>query len=99
LVRFGGTANGVYGSHYATNIGDQDAEIVHPDQQNQGIGTRLMHEIEQAFDHARRFELFTGDRSTRNLYLYGKLGYRAFKRQAISDRVTLVFLEKTGPGS
>jgi GNAT superfamily N-acetyltransferase len=73
--------------------------IVHPDLWGQGIGTRLMHDIEQIFDHAGRFELFTGDKSTRNLSLYRKLGYKASRRQAITDALTLVFLEKNGPGS
>ena len=68
--------------------------IVHPDSQNQGIGTRLMIEIEAAFGQARRFELFTGHRSERNLYLYQKLGYRPFRRQRFTDSLTLVYLEK-----
>jgi ribosomal protein S18 acetylase RimI-like enzyme len=41
--------------------------IVHPDLQNQGIGTRLMNEIEKHFHQARRYELFTGEKSGRNL--------------------------------
>jgi quercetin dioxygenase-like cupin family protein/GNAT superfamily N-acetyltransferase len=68
--------------------------IVHPDVQNRGIGTRLLGEIERACDHAERYELFTGHKSERNLYLYRKLGYTPFKRQAITDALTLVFLEK-----
>lgn len=68
--------------------------IVHPDHQNQSIGTRLMHEIEGRFKNTQRFELFTGRKSARNLYLYRKLGYTEFKRQVISERLTLVFLEK-----
>ena len=68
--------------------------IVHPDVQNQGIGTRLMHEIEVAFASTERFELFTGSKSERNLYLYGKLGYEGFREQQITDKVSLIFLEK-----
>jgi ribosomal protein S18 acetylase RimI-like enzyme len=68
--------------------------IVHPDFQNQGIGTKLMSEIERIFNHCRRFELFTGDRSKRNLYLYQKLGYKIFKTAKITDLTTIVFLEK-----
>ena len=68
--------------------------IVHPDYQNRGIGARLMEEIEARFPQAERFELFTGTRSEKNLYLYRKLGYRAYKRRAISEKVTLVFLQK-----
>jgi phosphoribosylanthranilate isomerase len=67
--------------------------IVHPDFQNRGIGSRLLREIEGRFD-CGRFELFTSARSERNLYLYVKLGYREFKRIALSEKTTLVFLEK-----
>jgi hypothetical protein len=53
-----------------------------------------MNEIEHAFSHAARFELFTGHLSERNLYLYRKLGYRSFKQERITDALTLVYLEK-----
>ena len=68
--------------------------IVHPDSQNRGIGSRLMEKIEAAFAQARRFELFTGHRSERNLYLYQKLGYRPFRREQVTTALTLVYLEK-----
>ena len=68
--------------------------IVHPDCQNQGIGSRLMQGIEQRFHGVKRYELFTSQRSTRNLYLYQKLGYRPFRQEPLSERVTLVYLEK-----
>ncbi|MGD9145014.1 MAG: GNAT family N-acetyltransferase [Anaerolineae bacterium] len=69
--------------------------IVHPDSQNRGIGSRLMEEIEAVFAQAGRFELFTGHRSERNLYLYQKLGYRPFRREQVTAALTLVYLEKT----
>jgi len=68
--------------------------IVHPDVQNRGIGTRLMGEIEQTFSQAKRFELFTGSESKRNLYLYQKLGYKPFKTEMITKTTEIVFLEK-----
>jgi GNAT superfamily N-acetyltransferase len=68
--------------------------IVHPDFQNRGIGTQLVGEIERVFAEAKRFEIFTGDRSERNLYLYRKLGYRVFESRELTDKVTLVFMEK-----
>ncbi|MFN2245231.1 MAG: GNAT family N-acetyltransferase [Anaerolineae bacterium] len=71
--------------------------IVHPDYQNQGIGTRLVGEIEQVFRSAARFELFTGHRSERNLALYRKLGYRPFRQERISEALSLVYLEKVQP--
>ncbi len=68
--------------------------IVHPDYQNRGIGTRLMNDIERIFNGCKRFELFTGDRSERNLRLYQKLGYRILKTSKITDRTNILFLEK-----
>ncbi len=75
--------------------------IVHPASQNQGLGTNLMNEIEGRFGRAERFELFTGHRSERNLHLYRKLGYRVFREQEISEKLTLLFMEKenSGPGN
>ena len=67
--------------------------MVKPDSQNRGKGTRLIQAIEEHFRMADRYELFTGYRSTRNLYLYGKLGYRS-KRVPVDDLIILVFLEK-----
>lgn len=69
--------------------------IVHPDFQNQGIGTSLIHEIERRFGHAKRFELFTGHLSKRNIYLYQKLGYQAFNREKVDKNLELVYMEKT----
>jgi indole-3-glycerol phosphate synthase len=68
--------------------------IVHPDWQNQGFGARLMAAIENRFGDAQRYELFTGDRSERNLHLYQKLGYQPFRSERLNEQVTLVFLEK-----
>jgi len=68
--------------------------IVDPSFQNQGIGTKLMIEIGKRFEHIKRFELFTGYKSKKNLYLYNKLGYREFRRDKVSDKLTLVFMER-----
>jgi ribosomal protein S18 acetylase RimI-like enzyme len=68
--------------------------IVHPDFQNRGIGTKLMNEIETIFNGCKRFELFTGDKSEKNLRLYQKRGYRIFKTAKMTDRTNIVFLEK-----
>ena len=68
--------------------------IVDPTYQNKGIGTKLLIEIENRFTHAQRFELFTGHKSSKNLHLYDKLGYKEFKRKNISNKLTLIFLEK-----
>jgi phosphoribosylanthranilate isomerase len=68
--------------------------IVHPEWENHGIGGRLLREIEARFPQAARYELFTSARSARNLYLYRKMGYQAFREQPLNERVTLVYLEK-----
>jgi len=67
--------------------------IAHPACQNQGIGTRLMREIEGAFKEVRRFELFTGHSSEEPLHIYRKLGYTEFKQKELETH-TLTFLEK-----
>ena|SRR6476661_2662116 len=68
--------------------------IVKPEYQNRGLGTRLLYAIEEHFKLANRYELFTGDKSARNLHLYKKLGYHEFKRIHVNDQITMVFLEK-----
>jgi GNAT superfamily N-acetyltransferase len=68
--------------------------IVHPDFQNHGIGKELMGRIEEVFKEAARFEIFTGHKSERNLYLYEKLGYQRFKTVTANEKLDIVFLEK-----
>lgn len=68
--------------------------IVDRERQGQGIGTQLMRAIERSYPDIARFELFTGDRSTRNLVLYQRLGYHELRRQQVHPGLTLVFLEK-----
>jgi N-acetylglutamate synthase-like GNAT family acetyltransferase len=68
--------------------------IVKGDIQNQGMGRMLLESIESTFKDCNRFELFTGLRSEKNLYLYNKQGYREFKRQMLNDSLTMVYLEK-----
>ena len=68
--------------------------IVHPEYQDRGLGTKLLQEIENAFDHVARYELFTGHKSRKNLYLYQKNGYKILRRQRVTDGLTIVFMEK-----
>lgn len=68
--------------------------IVHPDFQNQGMGKALMGKMEEAFPESRRFELFTGEKSLKNIRLYEKLGYVIFKTQKVTENLCFVFLEK-----
>lgn len=68
--------------------------IVDPAHQNKGIGRTLMAAIEARFPECARFELFTGEKSTKNISLYTQLGYSEFRREEVSDTLTFVFLEK-----
>ncbi len=68
--------------------------IVHPDFQNQGIGIRLMKEIENFFMECKRFELMAGHKSERNLKLYKRLGYTKVKTEKLTENLDLVYLEK-----
>jgi catechol 2,3-dioxygenase-like lactoylglutathione lyase family enzyme/N-acetylglutamate synthase-like GNAT family acetyltransferase len=67
--------------------------IVEPGFQNMGFGKLLLTSIESKFNKANRFELFTGNRSERNLYLYKKCGYNEFKKET-HDNLIFTFLEK-----
>ncbi len=65
-----------------------------PKHQNQGIGKALMNAIESRFPDVARFELFTGDKSLKNICLYEKLGYKKIGEK--KDRqITLVVMEKS----
>lgn len=68
--------------------------IVHPSRQGRGLGKRIMAAIEAQFPQAKRFELFTGHLSTRNLFFYRSLGYRELKTVALSPELSFIYLEK-----
>lgn len=68
--------------------------IVKPDFQNQGIGKKLMTEIERLFDNCLTYELFTGNKSTKNLILYRKLGYKDCRTEQINNNLNLIYLQK-----
>jgi len=67
--------------------------IVLPSCQNKGIGKQLMQTIENEFQ-GKRFELFTGAKSEKNLAFYEKCGYRRFKTEEVKPGLTMVYLEK-----
>ena len=68
--------------------------MVHPDYRCRGYGTRLLDEIEKCFP-GRRYELFTSTRSSDNIRLYERNGYREFDLRPVSDELVFVYLEKT----
>jgi len=72
--------------------------IVHPHFWKKGIGTKLVREMEAAFPQARRFETFTGQKSTHTMEPYQKLGYLPFRQEKISELRERVYLEKNRRG-
>lgn len=68
--------------------------FVHPEFQNRGIGTDLMNTIEKRFSHMPRYELFTGYKDKKNIYLYKKLGYTIYKKTRRHDGIIFYFMEK-----
>lgn len=68
--------------------------IVDPLFQNNGLGARLLNEIENIFIDCKTYELFTGFKSEKNLYFYNKYGYKEIKREKMNDKLTLVYLAK-----
>ncbi|KGE17077.1 GNAT family N-acetyltransferase [Paenibacillus wynnii] len=89
--RIVGSVRAISKENLTCNIGKL---IVHPDFQNRGIGRKLMKSIEDIFSHTKRFELFTGHRSKKNLNLYWKLGYTQHKSEEVNQNLTLIFLNK-----
>ena len=77
----------------------RDAHIgslcVMPIFQRKGIGETLLLEAEKyVCDQIRRFVLFTGHKSTKNLELYAKNGYKEFSRKSSGLGFDFVFMEK-----
>ncbi len=68
--------------------------MVHPDKQGQGLGTKLLLEMEKQYPN-KRYELFTSSRSEKNIALYKCLGYKIFSEKQITDELKFVYLEKT----
>ncbi len=79
------------------NIGYIGKLIVEPELQGRGLGSALLHAIEEMLD-VNQFELFTSASSERNLGLYQRRGYKITKESILSDSVPklrLIYLTKT----
>ena len=68
--------------------------IVSPMYQNKGIGRALMSEAETRLKNVTSIELFTGEKSSRNIHLYQSLGYTIFDIIPETDTVNLVSMIK-----
>ena len=67
--------------------------IVCPEFQRQGIGTKLLKEIERICP-SERYELFTSSKSVGNIKLYERIGYNIFDEKDVSDNLKFIYLEK-----
>lgn len=70
--------------------------MVRPELQGRGIGGRLLAAVE-ARGGQPRCELFTSDKSAKNLSLYERAGYARFAERRIAPDLRLVYLEKNIP--
>ena len=67
---------------------------VQPEMQNQGIGTKLMQEIEKQYN-PQRYELFVGSESDNNIHLYKKIGYNIYNKSKYEDgNIEILYMEK-----
>lgn len=67
--------------------------IVHPDCQGKGIGSSLLQEVEKLLPNLR-YELFTSSKSTKNLQMYERIGYKRFKEVKVMPELNMIYLEK-----
>lgn len=67
--------------------------MVHPSKQGQGIGTKLLLEMEKQYPD-QRYELFTSTKSEKNIALYQKLGYNIFDEKQVTEELRFVYMEK-----
>jgi ribosomal protein S18 acetylase RimI-like enzyme len=93
----GGEIIGSVRAHESQNTAYIGKLIVAPQYRNQGIGKRLLRAIELEFP-MRRYELYTGDKSDKNIALYQNLGYKIFKNQVINPQLAIVYMEKIKGG-
>jgi predicted N-acetyltransferase YhbS len=68
--------------------------LVDPAFQNQGVGAELLRQVECLSPTVKRFELFTGYKSEKSLYLYKKFGYKEFKTGKDAEDIPIIYLEK-----
>ena len=71
--------------------------FVHPDFQGQGIGSKMITELER-MNHASRYEINSSIRCPQNIRLYEYLGFKKFKETKTEDN-GFVYLEKFGADS
>jgi ribosomal protein S18 acetylase RimI-like enzyme len=73
--------------------------VVDPSVQRQGIARRLMLELEDRFEAAQCFDLFTGNMNEPGMGLYRQLGYVETERRPVKGILELVYMRKTRVGA
>ena len=68
--------------------------VVKPEHQNHGIGTDLMKAVESNNPDAESFQLFTGNKSERNIHIYEKLSYKTVYRETTDQGIELLHMMK-----
>ncbi len=67
--------------------------IVDPNNRHQGIGTKLLEEVENRFPN-KKIEIFTSDIIKSNIEFYKKRGYEEFKQEILSPDITGYYFRK-----
>lgn len=62
--------------------------------QNLGIGKKLLKHIEDYFKNAKKYELFTGSKSIKNIEFYKKAGYAVYKEEKVNKNYGIVYMKK-----
>lgn len=79
----------------ASTVAEVGRLTVAPDRQRQGLGSRLLADVEQRVStDVAELRLFTGERSAGNLRLYSRLGYTETHRTPTPAGYALVHLAK-----
>jgi ech hydrogenase subunit C len=71
-----------------------DGPAVHPYFQDTDVAERLIKEIEGALPEAKRFETFVAHKNVRSLQQLAGAGYRNFKTEAFTPKITWIYLRK-----
>lgn len=68
--------------------------IVHPHFQGQGIGSKLLQEVEEHFSQVVLYELFTGSKSEGNIRFYMRNNYEISHTKVLTEKISLIYLIK-----
>ena len=71
-----------------------DGLAVHPYFEGAGVAGRLLAECEAAFRGVKRFETFIGNKSERQLKVLEEAGYKNFKTEVFTPKITWIHLRK-----